>query len=967
MMPKNRLGNALACLCAAMGLAAAACSDSNDFHLTPPATPTPLPSATAPGPSPTPSPSGDPIADLPVDETVALAGLTGAVDVVTDDHGVKHIYGAENADVIFVQGYVIASQRFFSMDVLRKFATGRLSELFGSLTLAMDVQNRTVFTTRDGRRIQTALHERLEAEFPDGARLGEAYAAGINAWLGDLRAGRNGATLPPEYGFALVALGPDDLAEWTVEDSLALGRLQALNLSDTMAAEIAAARRAAALPEELAADVFRFAPAADATIRPAAEAAERASEDRSGALVAPGSVPIETLDAVLAMIERHEAWNPIGIPATGAGSNNWILSGSLTASGHAIMANDPHLQLFNPPIWHMVHLSAEGGGPGSDDYLNVNGVIFPGLPGVILGHNEWGAWGATTSNWDVGDVYVEQVTTPSDYPASPRTVLFNGQQVPVLRVEERFRVNREADRTFVIEVVPHHGPMVPDPDLEDDVVGLAATAMTYRWTGHEISLDSVFLTNITRARNAAEFREALLSFATGGQNWIWADVHGDITYFPYVLVPRRPAGVIPYLPVSGTGGAEWLSDADGNTLWVEAEVLPQAMNPAEGFVASANNDPNGNTLDNDPLNDPLYLGWGYELGFRAQRIAELIDNRAGLRADGAKITPGDVARQQYDHQSKEAERLLPFLFAAAEARADLVTAEMTEALERLREWGEAKPGTEPGAVAWDMVSGVDLADVREDVAPRAVPVSDEERTDAAATSIFVGFTTRLPRLVLADDFEGTGIGSPGGQDATKALLHILEDVDRTEPGLAVRTLGPNGESTLWDDSSTAAVETRDEMLLRALADGIEFLAEKFATPDQSAWLWGLIHQARYQHFFGQGGLPVYDLYPFPGHGGRSTVDPAAFGLNSDQFDYAGGPSMRHVVELDPAGVRAINIIPGGNNGNPGGTGNERFNTIDPASDYGTHIPGWINGEVLEMRFTRGDVAASARSRVRYEP
>jgi len=567
----------------------------------------------------------------------------------------------------------------------------------------------------------------------------------------------------------------------------------------------------------------------------------------------------------------------------------------------------------------------------------------------------------------VGDVYVEEVTTPPDYPASPRTVLFNGQQVPVIRVEERFKVNREADRTFVIEVVPHHGPMVPDPDLDDDVVGLAATGMTYRWTGHEVSLDSRFLTGITRARNVAEFRESLLSFATGGQNWVWADVSGDISYFPHVLVPRRPAGVIPYLPVSGTGDAEWLTDAAGNTLWLEPDVIPQATNPPEGFVTSSNNDTNGATLDNDPLNDPLYLGGDFDLGFRAQRIRELIDNRAGLRAEGAKIAMSDVAREQYDHQSKEAARLLPFLFAAAEARADLVTAEMSEALDRLREWGVSKPGIEPGAVAWDMVSGVDLADVREDVAPRRDAVSDEERADAAATSIFAGFTTRLPRLVLADDFEGTGIGAPGGQDATKALLHLLEDVDRTDPAFAVHTLGANGESTLWDDRSTPAVETRDEMLLRALADGIEFLAEKFGTRDQSAWLWGQIHQARFQHFFGQGGLPIYDLYPFPGAGGRFTVDPAEFGLNSDDFDYAGGPSMRHVVELDPAGVRSINIIPGGNNGNPGGTGNERFNTIDPANDYGTHIPGWINGEVLEMHFTPGDVAANARSKVRYTP
>jgi penicillin amidase len=196
--------------------------------------------------------------------------------------------------------------------------------------------------------------------------------------------------------------------------------------------------------------------------------------------------------------------------------------------------------------------------------LRVNGVIFPGLPGVILGHNDFGAWGATVSGFDVTDVYIETITTPPDYPASPRTVLFHGEQVPVIRLEETVRVRGAAPVTAIIEVVPHHGPMLPDPNRNDGVVGLAATGMTVRWTGHEITLDSRFLLDLNLARDVNEFRNALQNFATGGQNWIWADVSGDIAYFPYVLVPQRPAGSVPYLPMPGTGEAEWLTDDDGS-------------------------------------------------------------------------------------------------------------------------------------------------------------------------------------------------------------------------------------------------------------------------------------------------------------------------------------------------------------------------------------------------------------------
>ncbi|MFM7734563.1 MAG: penicillin acylase family protein [Alphaproteobacteria bacterium] len=913
--------------------------------------------------------NGNPIEALPVEQSVAMSGLGAPVDVVFDDNGAVHLYGKDPRSVLFAQGYVTASQRFFMMDALRRYATGRLSELFGTLTLSTDVQMRTMFTTRDGRRLQDALWERLSAEDPEAASYVSAYAAGINAWLDDLRAGRSGAQLPPEYGFALIGLGAADLAPWDPRDTLALGRLQAYNLANSLSSEISLARTLATLPDDLARDVYRFAPATNATVLPPAENGARPESVASApsAGVAPAPVPAATMDAVLRSLEEAERWNPMGSELSGVGSNNWIVSPELSESGFAMMANDPHLQLFNPPIWHMVQLSSSGDGPGSPGYLNANGVIFPGLPGIILGSNDRGAWGATVSVFDVTDVYQETVTTPSDYPASPRTVSFRGRQVPVIRLEEKFRVNRGETVTRVVEVVPHHGPMVPDPDPADDVDGLAATGLTVRWTGHEITLDSRFLIDLQKARNVGEFRAALRNFAVGGQNWVWADVDGNIAYFPYVLVPQRPAGTVPYLPMPGTGEAEWLVDGNGDTAWLPADRIPQATNPPQGFLATSNNDQVGNTLDNDPLNDAVYLAPSYDLGFRQQRILEMLDGTAGLRAPGARMSAADLSRYQFDTQSKEAERLLPHLFAAADARPELVTPAMSDALARLREWGRSKPGTAPGAVAWDMVSGIDVADVRDDATPRTAPVSDEERADAVASSIFAGFSSRLARLVLADEYEGTGLNVPGGAEPTKALLHVLEDVNRPEPGRRVHTLGPNGESRLWDDRRTPEVETRDEVLLRALADGLAFLSGKFESQPTSGWLWGKIHPARFQHFFGQGGLPTFDLFPFAAPGGRFTVNPANWSFTSDTWSFAGGPSMRHVAILDPKGIRAVNQLPGGNNGNPGGRDAENYNRIAPEVDYATHVPGWIGGEVFEVRLTPGDVASHASRRLRYVP
>jgi penicillin amidase len=146
------------------------------------------------------------------------------------------------------------------------------------------------------------------------------------------------------------------------------------------------------------------------------------------------------------------------------------------------------------------------------------------------------------------------------------------------------------------------------------------------------------------------------------------------------------------------------------------------------------------------------------------------------------------------------------------------------------------------------------------------------------------------------------------------------------------------------------------------------MGNKFQTSDQSQWLWGQIHRVRFQHFLGQAGLNIFDLGPIPAPGYRSTVNPAGFSLNSDNFDFSSGPSMRFVVELDPKQIKAVNSLPGGNNGDPGGTADDnRFNLIQPDRHFGDLIPLWLNGQTFPVRFYRSDVAAAARRKVRFVP
>jgi penicillin amidase len=829
------------------------------------------------------------------------------------------------------------------MDAARRSAEGRLSELFGAITLKRDVTMRTILTTRDGDRLEEAGWEYLQATDPEIAGFFSAYADGVNAWLGDLRAGRNGATLPPEYTFSLINQGPEDLAPWRPQDTVAIVVGGAWNadggaLADTMLDQQAWET----LEENVRKDVLRDAPVSAVPVLPGASAMTVAG---GGAIapVPPAQPAPGVARAVADLLAEIEGTSPLAGRGADRGSNNWVVGPGLSETGVAMLAADPHKALSNPSVWFLMQIDVMS--------RQTSGTVAPGVPGIQTGFNDSGAWGGTNSSFDAVDVYVETFTTPPDYPASPRTVLFDGEQVPVLRIEERFLLNGGDIVTYPVEVVPHHGPMVPDPDPDSGEEGLAATGMTLRWTGYEPNNDPRAQLDLISAENAGDFLAAVGDRQRGG-NTGWADIHGDIAYSAYEHLPQRPAGTIPSLPMPGTGEAEWLTDEQGDVAWLPEEEFPQALNPPQGFVATANSDPLGHTFDNDPFNDGAYFAYWYAYGLRLQRIQDLLSNRANVRPPGAKISMADMSAYQYDNASLFACRMLPFLFEAADARPDLVSAEMAEAVERLRAWTEEKPGSP----ACDTVSGIDAHELRSDVPPRAQPVSEEEKADAVASSLCHAWARRL-YLGLPSETRVAGLGV-----LPRLTLHLLEDIDATDPAFRVYTKGPGGDSILWDDPATPEIETRTEAQLIALGAALDLLEQKLDSADMSTWLWGRLHQVRFRHAIA---FPGYDLGPFPAPGSGNTVNAAGISILGDDFTFSHGPSKRLVVLLDPAGIKAVNVLAGGQNGNPGDV--SKYNQIDPATHYGDLVPKWINGQTVELRITRQSVAADNQRHVKYVP
>jgi len=464
-----------------------------------------------------------------VSGTLAVPGLRAPVTVYRDSWGVPHIYAANQHDLFFSQGFVTAQDRLFGMEVLRRSAAGRLSEIFGESQVDTDKFLRS-FMLRRAAEASLAAYSAADRQVIDD------YAAGVNAYID--RATASGR-LPPE--FVVLGVRPEP---WTAVDSLSIGKLMAYDLGGNWSAEIWRYQ----LIERVG----------------AAKAAELLPEyPGSGPLIIPGlSQATAALDQLLAMAPP---------PDPGLGSNNWVLAGSRTASGKPLLANDPHLGIREPAIWYQTHLNLASEG------FNVVGVTFTGVPGIVVGHNDHVAWGVTNLGPDVQDLYVE---VPN--PQNPQEFLHNGRYEPAQVLQEDIKVKgKERPVPFTL-LVTRHGPIITPVSASKEQRPAVALAM--RWTALDPSAELGAILGFDRAKNWTEFRAALQQFSVPAQNFVFAADDGTIAYRGNGRVPIRKQGN-GLLPVPG-----WTDDYDW-TGFVPWEALPEVVNPPTGFIATANAKP----------------------------------------------------------------------------------------------------------------------------------------------------------------------------------------------------------------------------------------------------------------------------------------------------------------------------------------------------------------------------------------
>jgi len=860
-----------------------------------------------------------------VGEVRGGTGLAAPVEVLYDGAGIPHVDAGSEGDAAYAVGYAQARDRFSQMDLFRRLARGRLSELIGDLGRDNDVLFRTLFTARTpapgsgSRRIEVAIAAALR---PELRSLGERFRDGVNRWLDDLRGGRNGAVLPGLYQD--LGFGAGDLAPWELEDSLAVGRLQAWLLSGSLDEEVLAGEvLSSGAPADLVADLTRHAQAYPSrTLPPPASAPLREGPAAAPAPAAPPHLAAArgSLSAVRRLLAR--AWNPVA-RGERAGSNNWVLAPSRSASGNTLVANDPHLSLSNPANFHLGHVLLPD--------RSVAGVFFPGTPVVVIGTNDKVAWGDTVVGYDVTDVYVEKLVMANGVATGVRYAPAVGGAVDFVVLNEPWRVRRlgavvDGD-PIAVKLVPHHGPVVPG---SEDLA--AGTALTVRWTGQEVSQELEAFWLLNRARSVDDAFAAVARFGVGAQNFVFGDVDGHIGYSPHARVPIRAGGDVarlraspPWLPLPGDAGThEWGADVP------DAE-LPQARDPAAGYVATANNDIDGSLEANDPLGGTHYWYAYTDVGFREGRIQQVLTGSAKHTLDG-------MTALQADDFSLLAARTVPAILGATGAAGVSLSADEQAARSLLSLWADAA-----SADRFRTPTGLSGTDPAGPAAPSA------HASQAAA--LFHVFYRKFLERVLSDDLAGVSLG--GAPMAVRDLpneQHAKLFVPLVNGDAAVlRT----GLSLCNDVGAAPARHTCAEQALAAFREAVAFLRGRQGAPPD--WRWGRIHQVRFAPPLPLPLPSLRALGPWANDGGLWTVDVANFSPWSDTFTQGSGPNVRFSAELTRAGPRWRAVIPGGQVFRAG------------APNDGDQAAAWLGNEKGERPFTRQEVAAAARQRLLFAP
>lgn len=728
---------------------------------------------------------------------VAVRGLKAKVSIARDDNGVPYVRAASDMDAYFALGYLHAQDRLWQLEVARRLAQGRLSEVLGRKALPEDVWMRTLDLYGSARSAWPALSEPARASL-------QAYADGINAYLGEKR------TLPPE--FLLLGVEPQP---WHPIDSLAWFKVFSLNQSDSMRTE---ANRYVAR---------KYLPAS-----------QWALLERDY----PADAPV-TVDALPAMQDIAQMGmrleDELGLGGKYVGSNAWAVSGKHTADGSPLLANDPHMGLQMPSLWYVADLSAPG--------FHASGMSVVGLPNIVFGRNGRIAWGGTNMMADTQDLYVLDTD-----PERPNHYKADGQWQALDVRQEEIQVKNDFPAALRKPLDPVRiqvrrstlGPVISDALRSVD------QPVALRWPGldpGDTSYEGIF--RLAYAGNWQEFNAALAVIVAPAINVVYADADNNIGYAGAGRIPRRGAG----------DGTLPVPAADPRYAWhgyVPFAEMPRVLNPASGFVVSANNKVAGE-------NYPHFISRDWAPPARAERITAMI--QGAIRGPG-KIRVEDVEKMQGDVKDLEAGELKDYLLGLLPA-----SAAASAPVRQLKAWD--------GSMA----------------------------RDQAAAAVFSLWLKNLKQRMLLDRFKDAG--------DNVVQLEVLRGYVAGVTPLQIKRMLMSGERE-WCGGDTGAQRCA-ELADASLHDALKEL-DKWQG-DESRWQWGELHQATFQHlpFSDVNLLDRVFGRRIPSPGSENSVDVAASRYKPMKgFEQTFGAVFRQVMSLAPGEGRHRYMNSTGQSGNP---------------------------------------------------
>jgi penicillin G amidase len=597
----------------------------------------------------TPRPTATPTA-APADSVLSLPGLDRPVRVVTDHFGVPHIRAASERDLYFAWGFISARDRLWQMLAMRQAVRGRLWEWSGNRRLQADGGAQLFELEALAGRIWA--RARLD---PAAAVPLERYSAGVNAWLALCRRG----AVPWPVEVARLRWRPDD---WAPADApamlLAMGSLMDLAFPQLDERREISARGAGAYERRV-----RFERSWGYTTIPMAVVLERAPGTAAAAEPGPTNVAL-TPRLVAAAVrtlgtERCVPRRDLDLRA----SNVFAVGGRRSASGMPLLANDPHLQLVTPNSLHLIHVTVPG-------VVDAAGACVPGLPAIVSGRNARCAWGITSLNGTVTDLFADSLS------ADGKSVRWRGrwERMAEKPYDLRYRVLGVPLPVGLIGQVRRYTPRGPVIAIDRK----AHVALSARWAGATDALDLGTLLGLERAGSAAEVCAAFRGLTTPTLNVVAVDRDGHVRYQTVGRVPRRG-----FRPRRGA--------LPGNGRQASSGVIPAAQMPAwdvpaGGYVVNANNAPLHRA---SPL-CPAGYDWPQD---RALRIAERLDH------DGS-LTLADLRSVQNDVVSRLARRTVPLLLACADSLPDSLDARMRAAVDTLRSWDFSARRSQVAPTLW---------------------------------------------------------------------------------------------------------------------------------------------------------------------------------------------------------------------------------------------------------------------------